>query len=167
MLAIGLISHRVSLPCADRIGDVGWRLRGGERRPPSMHAPVPPRELSLSLDATPQAGVRARQALRSAYAKRLPPIVLSDLLSVVTELVNNSVEHGPGRPITLLVVVTEDVVRGEVKDCGSPKRSLPAIHRASLRGSGRGLRIVDTMTSEWAVLAGSTTVWFEMPATAA
>jgi len=129
-----------------------------------MQAPATPHELSLSLDPTPRAGARARKALRSAYAERLPQVALFGLLSVVTELVNNSVEHGPRRPITVVVVRVGDVLRGEVKDGGNPKASLPAIREASRHGRGRGLRIVEALTRRWAVLAGSTTVWFEMPA---
>ena len=121
-------------------------------------------ELTLSLDPKPGAGRRARKALRSAFGKRLPQVVLFTLLSVVTELVNNSVEHGPHTPITVAVVLAGDVLRGEVKDSGSPKASLPAIREASTHDRGLGLRLVDAMTGQWAVLAGSTTVSFEMPA---
>lgn len=83
-------------------------------------------------------------------------------MAVVTELVNNSVEHGPARPITLTIVVGPDSIRGEVADQGNPSAAIPQIKSGTESGKG-GLALVDKLTSEWAVYEGSTHVWFEMP----
>ena len=49
----------------------------------------------------------------------------------------------------------------------SPTREIPRprfreIREATEKG-GRGLEVVDKLTSQWAVHEGSTHVWFEMP----
>ena len=109
-----------------------------------------------------QAGWRARNALRQRFAEALPRRTLIDLIAVVTELVNNSVRHGPGRPVTVTVVVGDETVRGEIGDQGNPAATIPKIRDATERG-GHGLELVDKLTARWAVYEGSTHVWFEMP----
>jgi anti-sigma regulatory factor (Ser/Thr protein kinase) len=106
-----------------------------------------------------RAGWRARSALRQRFADRLPPPTLTDLITVVSELVNNAVAHGPGRPITVTLVTGEETMRGEVADQGNPAVAIPEIKKAD-RG---GLEMVDKLTSRWAVYEGSTHVWFELP----
>ncbi len=81
---------------------------------------------------------------------------------MVTELVNNAVAHGPGRPITLALVIGDETIRGEVADQGNPSAAIPDIKEASQRGS-HGLKVVEKLTSRWAVYEGSTHVWFELP----
>jgi anti-sigma regulatory factor (Ser/Thr protein kinase) len=83
-------------------------------------------------------------------------------VAVVTELVNNSVEHGPGTPITLTVVQGTDSIRGEVADQGNPAVAIPQIKSAAESERG-GLALVDKLTSRWDVYEGSTHVWFEVP----
>ena len=109
-----------------------------------------------------EAGWRARRALRERFSESLPRRTLIDLVAVVTELVNNAVKHGPGRPVTVGVVVGEDTVRGEIADQGNPAAAIPEIKKASASAGG-GLTLVDKLTSRWAVYEGSTHVWFEMP----
>jgi anti-sigma regulatory factor (Ser/Thr protein kinase) len=86
-----------------------------------------------------------------------------DLITVVTELVNNAVAHGPGKPITVMLVVGGEVIRGEVVDQGNPAGAIPEIKRATEAGP-HGLELVDKLTSRWAVYESSTHVWFELPA---
>jgi two-component sensor histidine kinase len=107
------------------------------------------------------AGFRAREAVRQRFGF-LSQATLTDLVAVVTEFVNNSVEHGPGKPITLTVVLDTDSIRGEVADQGNPSTAIPQIKNGTESGRG-GLALVDKLTSEWAVYEGSTHVWFEMP----
>ncbi len=83
-------------------------------------------------------------------------------MAVVTELVNNSVKHGPGKPITLTVSQGTDSIRGEVADQGNPAVAIPQIKKAT-ESDRSGLALVDKLTSEWAVYEGSTHVWFEVP----
>jgi anti-sigma regulatory factor (Ser/Thr protein kinase) len=121
-----------------------------------------PDEFRLVLSPDREAGWRARQALRHRFSKSLPGLTLMDLTAVVTELVNNAVKHGPKRPLTVLVVVGEDNVTGEIADQGNPAGAIPEMQKATELGP-HGLELVDKLTSRWAVYEGSTHVWFEMP----
>jgi anti-sigma regulatory factor (Ser/Thr protein kinase) len=125
----------------------------------SSSGPKKTEEFRLVLSPDLRAGWRARRALRQRLADRLPPHTLTDLITVVTELVNNAVAHGPGRPITVTLVTGEETIRGEVADQGNPAVAIPEIKKAD-RG---GLEMVDKLTSRWAVYEGSTHVWFELP----
>ena len=130
-----------------------------------MHGDNPPNVLALELQPKLEASAHAREAIRSAFG-RLPERVLDDLLLVASELVMNAVQHGPGKPIALRVSLDpkREVIEGEVVDQGEPNRSIPRIREVSEnRGGGYGLRLVDTMTSEWYVAEGSTSVRFEIP----
>jgi anti-sigma regulatory factor (Ser/Thr protein kinase) len=121
-----------------------------------------PEEFRLALTPDRQAGRRARQVLRERFSESLPEQTLIDLVAVVTELVNNSVAHGPGKPITVTLVADDEVIRGEVADQGNPAAAIPEIRDANEK-RGHGLEVVDRLTSRWAVHEGSTHVWFEMP----
>jgi anti-sigma regulatory factor (Ser/Thr protein kinase) len=115
----------------------------------------------LELSPNRRAGARARQAIRQRFSETLPSATLGDLFSVVTELVNNSVQHGPGKPITFTLAMSEESIRGEVADQGNPAHSIPEIKEVTRTG-GRGLAVVDKLTARWGVHEGSTHVWFEM-----
>jgi anti-sigma regulatory factor (Ser/Thr protein kinase) len=85
-----------------------------------------------------------------------------DLAAVVTELVNYSVEHGPGKPITVTVVLGADSIHGEVADHGNPAVETPPTSNGRENDRG-GLGLVDRLTARWAVYQGTTDVWFEIP----
>jgi anti-sigma regulatory factor (Ser/Thr protein kinase) len=118
-------------------------------------------EFRLVLSPEPGAGSKAREAVRQRF-RALPQATLTDLVAVVTELVNNAVAHGPTRPITLTLVTNPDSIHGEVADQGNPRAAMPQIKKGSARDIG-GLALVDKLTSDWAVYEGSTHVWFEVP----
>jgi anti-sigma regulatory factor (Ser/Thr protein kinase) len=122
---------------------------------------VQPEEFRLVLSPDIRAGWRTRQALRQRFSRSLPHPTLIDLIAVVTELVNNAVAHGPGRPITVTLVTADDVITGEIADQGNPAGAIPRIKGRSETGGG-GLELVDRLTSRWAVNEGSTHVWFEL-----
>jgi anti-sigma regulatory factor (Ser/Thr protein kinase) len=124
--------------------------------------PTNTEEFRLVLSPDSEAGRRTRQALRERFENSLPAQTLIDLIAVVTELVNNAVEHGPRRPLMVTLVASDDTIRGEVADQGNPAAAIPEIREATEKG-GRGLEVVDKLTSRWAVYEGSTHVWFEMP----
>jgi two-component sensor histidine kinase len=117
-------------------------------------------EFRLVLSPNRAAGFRAREAVRQRF-RFLAEATRRNLIAVVTELVNNSVEHGPGKPITLTLVLGRKSIHGEVADQGNPAAAIPQIRteNESVRG---GLALVDKLTSKWAVHEGSTHVWFEM-----
>ena len=123
---------------------------------------VQPEEFRLVLSPDIRAGWRTRQALRQRFSRSLPQRTLIDLIAVVTELVNNAVAHGPGRPITVTLVTADDVIRGEIADQGNPAGAIPRIRDRS-ETDRRGLELVDRLSSRWAVHEGSTHVWFELP----
>ena len=126
--------------------------------------PSQPREFRLVLSPDRGASGRAREAVRERFTSSLAKPVLEDLLLVLSELVNNAVEHGPKRPITVTLVRRDESIRGEVSDQGNPAAAIPRIKEATSQGrEGLGLTLVDRLTAGWAVYEGSTNVWFELP----
>lgn len=121
-----------------------------------------PDEFRIVVSPDRKAGWCARQALRQHFSDLVPEKTLIDLSAVVTELVNNAVVHGPGRPVTVIVVTGDETIRGEVADQGNPSAAIPKIQQAG-HGGAHGLEVVDKLTSSWAVHEGSTHVWFELP----
>jgi anti-sigma regulatory factor (Ser/Thr protein kinase) len=111
-----------------------------------------PRDLSAACDA--------RRALRRSFASMLHRHVLDDLYLVVSELVTNAVMHGQGA-IRLRLHVDAGDVWGEVIDEGGGfEHDLREAEPYAT--SGRGLLIVDRLTTRWGVHEGTTHVWFEM-----
>ena len=91
----------------------------------------------------------------------LPTGVLSDLRTVLSELVTNCVKHGSGGAIGVTVrVTTAGVVRGFVEDGGCGTVAL-ALNRPVGDG-GLGLLVVDRLVSRWGVEPGTSDVWFEL-----
>ena len=126
--------------------------------------PSQPREFRLVLSPSPVASGQAREAIRGRFTSSLAKVVLEDLLLVISELVNNAVEHGPHRPITVTLVMSDESIRGEVSDQGNPAAAIPRIKEATSGSQkGLGLTLVDRLTAGWAVYEGSTNVWFELP----
>jgi len=86
--------------------------------------------------------------------------VLVDLYVVVSELVTNGVVHGQGA-IRLRLQVDAGNVWGEVIDAGGGFEH--ALREPGpVATSGRGLLIVDRLTTRWGVHEGTTHVWFAM-----
>jgi two-component sensor histidine kinase len=119
-------------------------------------------QLLYELEPGPTAPAAARHAVSRDLEELTDSETLSSLELVVSELVTNSVVHGPGKPIRLTVEVDPNGrVRGEVKDEGD---GVVEIREASDGPGGRGLRIVEALTNRWGVYEGSTHVWFELSA---
>lgn len=118
-------------------------------------------EFRIVLSPDRGAGVRASEAIRQRF-RILAESNRKALVAVVAELVNHSVEHGPGRPITVTVVLGADSIHGEVADQGNPAVEIPPTSNGT-ENDRRGLGLVDRLTSRWAVYEGSTDVWFEIP----
>ena len=118
-------------------------------------------ELSLDLEPNPGACAAAREQVRSAFGDNVPAPLLHDLTVVVTELVGNSVEHGPGEPIQVRLKLADDgTIHGEIEDQGRGEIAIREM--VDDPSDGLGLRIVDWLADRWAVYEGSTHVWFEM-----
>ena len=117
-------------------------------------------DLNLELAAALDAPRRAREAISAQVGSRLSAARRSALLTVVSELVTNSVKHGPGGPIRVNVEVSEDgAVVGRIEDGG---RGRVAIREGvDPAKGGMGLKVVDAFTDRWGVEDGTTSVWFE------
>jgi anti-sigma regulatory factor (Ser/Thr protein kinase) len=110
-----------------------------------------------------RAPVAARHAL-DELSDELSPTVLDDARLLVTELVTNSVRHGEGDVVRLILDVPQpDRVRCEVIDQGHG--FLPIARAAdSTDDGGWGLYLVEKLAETWGVREGSTHVWFELHA---
>lgn len=109
---------------------------------------------------------RAPAAARDAVANlpELPDDVRPDVRLLVSELVTNSVRHGNGESvIVLLDAEPPETVRCEVIDDGS---GFVPRGRESRTVGGWGLELVERIATSWGVREGSTHVWFELPADA-
>jgi anti-sigma regulatory factor (Ser/Thr protein kinase) len=119
-----------------------------------------PAELSISLPCHRSAAGRARDAVRHRLGPELGERRTGDLALVVSELVANAAIHGRGE-ITLRVRLDDGRVHGEVIDEGGGfEREVR--ERGGDEGGGRGLLIVDALTSRWGIHEGTTHVWFEL-----
>lgn len=109
------------------------------------------RELSLvlPLGASTVAPAAARHAVRQLLDGSVPPAVLADALLVVSELVSNAVMHAHRCCSLAVHVRTDDVLIAVDDDAGGCVAVRPTDD--PLRPGGRGLRIVDEITSGWGV----------------
>jgi anti-sigma regulatory factor (Ser/Thr protein kinase) len=117
-------------------------------------------DIDLTLPRDPSAAADARHELRRTLDGTLHQDVLDALSLVVSELVTNAVMHGRGA-IRFRLQLDAGDLRGEVIDDGGGFE-----HELRAAGpdapSGRGLLIVDRLTTRWGVHEGTTHVWFEM-----
>ena len=111
-------------------------------------------DLHVELTATTEAPSRARQAVRAKLDTRVPEARLRELLAVVSELVANSVKHGPGGPIHVSVGLSDaGTVIGRVEDGGDGRVAIR--EDVDPIEGGMGLKLVDAFTDRWGV-------WFEL-----
>lgn len=119
-----------------------------------------PPELSCHLPCHPSSAATARQTLRHHFEGALGGARLSQLELVVTELVTNAVVHGDGA-VTLKVMLDGETICGEVIDDGGGfERQVR--RRGADEVGGRGLTIVEALSSRWGIHEGTTHVWFEL-----
>jgi anti-sigma regulatory factor (Ser/Thr protein kinase) len=117
-------------------------------------------DIYLELPRRPDAPAVARRELQQRLGEVLHQDVLHDLYLVVSELVANAVRHGRGE-IHLRLMRDAGDLRGEVIDGGGGfEHDVREV--GSLATSGRGLLIVEALTTRWGVHEGTTHVWFEM-----
>src|SRR5690349_9249390 len=117
-------------------------------------------DIELDLPREASAVATAREALRGSLPDDIDPRSASDLVLLVSELVANAVEHGEGAIRVRLRSVDGNVV-GEVVDQGRGfEREVREVGLDEVRG--RGLLIVDALSSRWGVHEGTTHVWFEL-----
>ncbi len=128
-----------------------------------MNGSVPPGSVTTSVDLPPSldAAAFARRFLLE-HAAGLDPDLVYDAQLLLTELVANAVKHGQPA-ITLQLRLEPPGIGVRVRDHGE---TLPVVHddAGPTQPSGRGLRIVSTLATDWGVeiapgMPGKT-VWF-------
>jgi signal transduction histidine kinase len=117
---------------------------------------------SLDIARDDRAPTIARRALDDIVSPAMDEAVLDDARLLVTELVTNSVRHGQGDVVRLVVDEPEPGrLRVEVIDDGNG--FLPIARRAGAdEAGGWGLHLVEELSESWGVREGSTHVWFEL-----
>jgi anti-sigma regulatory factor (Ser/Thr protein kinase) len=117
-------------------------------------------DLALTLQSDPSAPGVARAAVRRYIGGDVSATRLGELHLVISELVTNALLHGRGE-IVVRLQRDGETVRGEVIDQGAGFE-----HEIRERGpaelTGRGLNLVDALTSRWGIHEGTTHVWFEI-----
>src|ERR1700754_410410 len=109
-------------------------------------------DLALNLPPDASAPSVARAATVRFLTGRIDPNRMGELTLVISELVGNAFVHGRGQ-IVLRLQVDDGVVRGEVIDQGAGfEREVR--ERGPEEVSGRGLFLVDALTSQWGIHEG-------------
>jgi hypothetical protein len=120
-------------------------------------------------DVELQTAIAARQArfmVHDALVSDVSGPFLNDAVLATSELVTNAEQYAPG-PIRL-AMYRQSAAGGRIRiGVSDTSPELPLQDRTGQMldpGSGRGLRIVDMIASEWGVtrLDGGKQVWFEM-----
>lgn len=106
----------------------------------------------------PRAPAAARQAM-DALEISAPPEAIDDARLLISELVTNSVRHGAGTSITVMIDAEPGVLRCEVVDDGV---GFVPRGRGQRTMGGWGLDLVEQIARTWGVREGSTHVWFEL-----
>jgi anti-sigma regulatory factor (Ser/Thr protein kinase) len=119
-------------------------------------------DLALTLPPDVSAPGLARAAARRYLAGSISPACLGELSLVISELVTNASVHGRGK-IVLQLRLDGRTVQGGVIDEGDGFEH-EIRERAPEDPSGRGLFLVDALTSCWGIHEGTTHVWFEIQA---
>lgn len=122
----------------------------------------------MILPTGPESAAQARAYVREVLAYDDPPIAadrVDDVVLVVSELVTNSYRYGtePGDSLLVVVLTTPQVIRVEVHD---PVRRRPQFREEpGERIRGRGLHIIDRLTTRWDVddRPLGKAVWAEVP----
>src|SRR3954454_22158285 len=116
---------------------------------------------TLDIARDDRAPLIARRGLDD-LASELDGATLENARLLVTELVSNSVRHGAGDTVRLIIDRrAPDRLRCEVVDDG---RGFVPVARAAddEREGGWGLQLVEQLSRDWGVREGSTHVWFEL-----
>jgi anti-sigma regulatory factor (Ser/Thr protein kinase) len=92
----------------------------------------------------------------SALAGQIDQHLLSDLRTVVSELVGMSVANGARKPIEVSLCVKERGVEGTVHDDGTGARAVGREESVLV------LRILDGLVEEWGADEREKRIWFRM-----
>lgn len=100
----------------------------------------------LTLPPVARASALAREHVRR-YGSEWSEDLLDVVLLVVSEAVTNAVRYGHGY-VDLLILATPELIRIEVGD-DNPATPLPRESGDGLADGGRGLQLLDALTSAW------------------
>ncbi|WP_225834049.1 ATP-binding protein [Streptomyces sp. NK08204] len=120
--------------------------------------------LSLQLSPTPRGARLAR--LLATEQLRSWGLPLDPAAQIVAELAANAVTHGKvaGRDFRLMMYAVGETLRIEVTDTRGDRRPQPQPAAADAE-SGRGLVLIEALSTRWGVTDGPTprkTVWAEV-----
>jgi anti-sigma regulatory factor (Ser/Thr protein kinase) len=150
---------------ADRLDLPGYPL--GDAQPDLWSSPPrPPREARLHVPRDAAVLADVRRLLRRLLASwRIEErVAAGDLELLATEVTANAIRHS-GTTATAVVRFLGDRFRIEV---GDGSRAAPVRRQPDLLAEGgRGLPLVDTLSSDWGVVPtrDGKRVWFEVPVT--
>jgi transcriptional regulator with XRE-family HTH domain/anti-sigma regulatory factor (Ser/Thr protein kinase) len=161
LIADGLASGDITSAQAGELRFVLDRL-AEERQQEMATAGWQPAALRKHFPANEHAAGAAREAV-SFVANAIPPASLETAQLLASELVTNSVKHGPQTReavVSVNVEVERERLRVEVSDAADRQ---PAIRQPSGDG-GYGLTIVDALASRWDTDRDGdrNTTWFEL-----
>jgi anti-sigma regulatory factor (Ser/Thr protein kinase) len=111
--------------------------------------------MRLRVFPTVEAPGQARREL-SVLANHIDQNSLSDLRTVVSELVGMSVANGARKPIEVSLRIAERRLEGTVHDDGA------GIRAVARQESALVLRILEGLVVEWGADEGEKRIWFRM-----
>jgi anti-sigma regulatory factor (Ser/Thr protein kinase) len=111
--------------------------------------------MRLRVFPTVEAPSQARREL-SALASQIDQHSLSDIRTVVSELVGMSVANGASEPIEVSLRIEDRRIEGAVHDDGTGTRAV------GRRDSTLVLRILEGMVEEWGADEREQRIWFRM-----
>ena len=122
--------------------------------------------LVMDVPAAPFSAGVVRRRLRD-HLTAVADVELDSVVLATSEVVTNALLHGEGR-VMVEVRPSADGVRVEVTDQGYRRPHVRRVH-GDEDESGRGLHIVEMLTSRWGVTPSTSgpgkTVWFELDST--
>jgi two-component sensor histidine kinase/DNA-binding XRE family transcriptional regulator len=155
----GVEAGAISQEQADELAVVLDRLEEDQQR--TLSAEWAPGELRKAFSATVQAPHAAREAV-SLLAADIPKEALETARLLTSELVTNSVKHGPPPParIGLFIQVARERLRVEVSDSSDAAPQLEPVTESG----GCGLTLVDSLATRWDTSrdGDQTITWFEL-----
>ncbi|MFC7527794.1 anti-anti-sigma factor [Actinoplanes sp. GCM10030250] len=155
------------------IDNVAWQPSGWPLWPDAAGAfaalgePETGRRISLDLEPVVGAARRSRELITEACVRWEQPELAGNACIVATEMVNNVVAHA-GTPMNVLLSMHGSTMSVAVRDWSAtvPRFTGPV---APTSYGGRGLLLIDTVSSRWGhlILADGKVVWATLEADSA
>lgn len=111
--------------------------------------------MRLQVFPTVEAPEQARREL-SSLAGQIDQRSLSDIKTVVSELIGMSVSNGARKPIRVSLRIEKRWAKGAIQDDGAGIRAVGRRDNALVR------RILEGLVEEWGANEGEKRIWFRM-----